>query len=255
MDLDTTIVYVVRSVVQDVAADGTATMEQVFESIRMDMKSPSFRTTYDSANKDAAAGASPMNMIGAMIGEAFVIVVSPTGVVQRVEGVDRLMEKLFKASSQNPAAAAAMQAMRSGFSDESMKQMLSQGFPRFPDRAVKVGESWSGESTADYPLLGKMTTITTLTLTGVRGQIANIATKLNQKVDPAQPAANPFGMTMKVGQSSGEGELLFDIAKGLQQRSTTRVTMSFSMSVPGAGGAAMNTENVSKSVISVEIVQ
>jgi len=97
MNVDTTMAQVVRSVVKDVAADGTATMEQVYESVRMDLNSPLARISVDSANKDAAADANPMNAaLGAMLGESFVIVVSPTGVVQKVEGLDWLMESVFK---------------------------------------------------------------------------------------------------------------------------------------------------------------
>jgi hypothetical protein len=255
MNVDTTMALVVRSVVKDVAADGTLTMEQVCESIRMDMNSPMARTAFDSANKDAAADANPMNAaLGAMIGESFVIVVSPAGVVQKVEGLDALMDKLSRTLPQNATSAAAMQAMRSSFSDESMKQTFSQSFARLPDRAVSIGESWTGESTTAIPVFGKATTTTTFTLTGVEGQIARIATKLNLKFDPMQAATSPAGMSVKVGESSGEGELLFDVAKGRHQRSTMRLTTSFSMSAPGPGGAATNMETVSTSVITVETV-
>jgi len=255
MNIETTMAQVIRSVVKDVAADGAVTVEQVYESIRMDINSPMARVTFDSANSDAAADVNPMNAtFRAIVGESFVIVVSPTGVVLKVEGVDRLMEKVFKTVPQGPAFTAAMQGMRNALSDESMKQTLSQGFARFPDRGVTVGESWSGESTMINPFLGKATTTTTSTLAGVEGQVATIATKLNLKYDSADAAANPMGMAIKVGESSGEGELLFDMAKGQHQRSTTRMTMSFSMSTPGPDGAAMTMETVSKSLITVEIV-
>ena len=255
LNLETTMVQVIRSLVKDVAADGSVTVEQVYESIRMDFSSPTAKMTFDSANKDATADPNPMIApLGAMVGESFVIVISPTGVVLKVEGVDRLMEKVFKSSPQSPTLTAAMQGMRNAFSDESMKQMLSQGFARFPDRAVTVGESWRGESTMNAPLLGKATTTTTSTLTGVDGQVAKIATKLNLKFDQADAAANPMGMAIRVGESSGEGELLFDIGRGQHQRSITGMTMSFSMSAPGPDGAAMTMETVSKSLMTIEIV-
>src|SRR5262245_5505176 len=53
MNIDTTMTQVVRSVVKDVAADGTVTMEQVYESIRMAIDSPMARMAFDSTNKDA----------------------------------------------------------------------------------------------------------------------------------------------------------------------------------------------------------
>jgi hypothetical protein len=256
MNVDTTMTQIVRNVVKDVAADGTVTLEQMYESVRIDTTSPMASTTFDSANKDVPANANPTNAaLGAIVGESFVIVVGPTGVVQKVEGLDRLMEKVFKTAPQNSPSAAAMQAMmRSSFSDESMKQTFSQGFAQFPDRAVTVGESWSGDTTASDPLFGRRTTRTTSTLTGVDGQLAKIATMLNLKFDQAPTAANPGGMAITVGDSSGEGELLFDVSKGQLQRSTTRMTMSFRMSGAGPGGAATNLETWLKSVLTVEIV-
>jgi len=183
-----------------------------------------------------------------------VIVINPTGAVQKVEGLDRLVDKLSKTLPQNPTSAAAMQAVRNSFSDESMKQTFSQGVARLPDRAVKVGDSWTHESTTTNPLFGKATTTTISTLTGVQDEIATIATKLDLKFDAVQAPSNPAGMAVKVGESRGEGDVLFDVANGRQQRSTTRMTMSFSVSAPGPGGAATNMETVSKSVITVEIV-
>jgi hypothetical protein len=61
------------------------------------------------------------------------------------------------------------------------------------------------------------------------GQIATIATKLELTFDAGQGAANLVGMAMKFGESSGEGELLFDMANGRTQRSTTRMTVAISV--------------------------
>jgi hypothetical protein len=85
-NIEMTIVQVARSAVKDVSTDGTATMEQIYESIRFDINSP-VATAFDSANR--AADANPMDAaLAAMVGESFVIVVSPTGVVQKVEGFE-----------------------------------------------------------------------------------------------------------------------------------------------------------------------
>src|SRR6185503_10534986 len=70
MNIDTTMTQVVRSVVKDVAADGSATIEHVYESIKMDIDSPMAKMAFDSANKDAAADSNQMNKtLGAMVGE------------------------------------------------------------------------------------------------------------------------------------------------------------------------------------------
>jgi hypothetical protein len=48
--------------------------------------------------------------------------------------------------------------------------------------------------------------------------------------------------------------VVFDLAKGVHQRSTTRMAMDFSMSGSGPDGTAMSMQTVSKSVVTVEIV-
>jgi Family of unknown function (DUF6263) len=258
MNIESTMTQVFRSLVQDVAADGTATIKQVIESVRMEANTPMAKMVFDSANKDAAAtpDANPMNSaFAAMVGEYFIIVVGPTGLVQKVEGMDRLMEKVFKTIPQNFASAAAVNAMKNSLTDESMKQTFSQSYVRFPDRPLQVGETWKNENTFSNPMFGQQTTSTASTLTAVEGQIAKVAIQLNVKFDPSASAANPMMMKMTPGESSGEGELLFDVAKGQYQRSTTRMTMAFSMSGSGPDGAALSMQTVSKSVVTVEIVQ
>jgi Family of unknown function (DUF6263) len=167
----------------------------------------------------------------------------------------RIMEKMFKTIPQDPASAAALNAIKSGLTDEAMKQMFGQGFSHFPDRPLKVGDTWSRDSTFSNPILGKQTTSTAATLTGVDGQLAKIAFKLIVKFDPSGAAANPMGMTVKLGDNSGDGEVVFDLAKGQHQRSTTRLAMDFSMSGSGPDGAALTMQTTSKSVVTVEIVQ
>jgi hypothetical protein len=195
MNVETTITQIIRGIVEDVAADGTATIKQVYESFKMEMNSPMANMAIDSANKDAAGpGGNPMNnMLSAIVGESFVTVIGPTGVVQKVEGIDRLMEKMLKNIPQTPASAAALNSMKSGFSDEAMKQMFGQGFSQFPDRPLKVGDTWSRDSTLANPMLGQQTTSTTATLTGVDGQLAKIALKLNVKFDRRVPQPIRWG--------------------------------------------------------------
>src|SRR5687768_13139914 len=69
MNVVTTMSQVVRSVVEDVAPDGTATIRQTYESVRMNMDSPMAKMAYDSAAKDAAGDPMMKDMFSAMIGE------------------------------------------------------------------------------------------------------------------------------------------------------------------------------------------
>jgi hypothetical protein len=222
------------------------------------------KMAYDSAAKDSATVASQdpimRDMFSAMVGESFVIVLSPTGAVQKVEGMGRLMEKAFKTLPQDPATAGMLNGLKNGFTDDAMRQTFSQGFAQFPDRPLKPGDTWSTEQTFNHPMFGAQTTSIVSTLSGVEGsgaaQIAKITTKIALKFDSAAPVTNPMGFTMKMGENSGDSELLFDVAKGRQQRATTRMTMAFTMSGAGPdGGAAISMQTLAKTVVTFELVQ
>lgn len=55
MTIDQSTTQVFRTVAEEIAADGTTTLRQVVESIKMDMSSPMFTTSFDSASPDGAA--------------------------------------------------------------------------------------------------------------------------------------------------------------------------------------------------------
>lgn len=262
MTVETSTSQVLRTMVDDVAADGTATLRYVYESARWEMKSPMGAMTYDTAANDPAT-ANPMTgmmkeMLSAMIGESFVIVMSPNGQVQKVEGMSRLMEKMFKSLPPDPSMAAMLEGLKSNLSDDGMRSAFAQSYSQFPDQPLKPGDTWDNQSTTTNPMIGRLTTTTVSTLKAVEAnaedRVARIATNLTIKPDQNTLATNPMGLKMQLGDSSGEGELIVDVVKGRLRRSTTRTTMPMTMSRPGPDGNAMNMQTLAKSIITVELV-
>ena len=86
---------IVRLVVESIATDGTATLQQTIESVKVEISSPQAKFSYDSTAATPAGGAQPMHFIdasmrgmyAAMIGEPITLVLSPQGDVQKVEGM------------------------------------------------------------------------------------------------------------------------------------------------------------------------
>jgi Family of unknown function (DUF6263) len=260
MTIDTLMSQVMKSVVEDIAADGTATIRQVYESVRMEVNSPMSKMAYDSTKKDnASADPTAQSMFSVMIGESFLLVLSPSGEVQKVDGMSRIMEKVFQNLPQDPAAAAMLNGMRNSFSDDAMRATLSQGFLRFPDRALKVGDTWDSQFSVKNPMIGGITTSVNATLKGFEGsgadQVAKIAMKLTMKPDSEAAATNPMGLTVKMGDGSGEGEMVFNVAKGRQQRAVNRMNTSLTMSGSGPDGSVMNMQTLVKATVTLELVQ
>jgi len=261
--VETNMSQVLRTTVDDVAADGTATLHYVYESARWEMKSPMGAMTYDTAASNPAAGnptAGPMKeILSALIGESFVVVISPNGQVQKVEGMNRLIEKVFKSVPADPSAAAMLDGLKNNFSDDAIRGVFGQGYSQLPDRPLKPGDTWDGQWTTTNLIVARSTTRTLFTLKAVEAnagaQVARIITNLTTKRDQNTGAINPMGLKMQFGDGSGEGELIFNVTKGRLERSTTRTTMQIEMSAPGPDGNAMTTHTLVKGLSTIELLQ
>jgi hypothetical protein len=254
---------VLKSSVQDVGADGTMTVQTTFESFKTSMTSPMATMAYDSANPDA--GTDPMSamlkkVFTDFVGASFTMVISPTGEVQKVEGFTKLADKMFSNLPQEPAAANMMNGFKASLSDDAMRTMFSQTFVALPGRPVKPGDSWNGQFVSKNPMLGALVTSVKATLKSVEAsagdQVATIATALAIKQDPksATAASNPLGLPTQVGDSSGEGEMFFNVTKGRLQKSTTRVLLPMTMSGPGPDGSQVNMKMNVKSTLTMELM-
>jgi len=263
MAIDQSTTQTIRWVADEVAADGTTTLRQVFESVKMEMNSPMFAMSYDSAKPDA--GDNPMSamlkgVMAPLIGESFTLVMAPTGEVQKVEGLSKLTEKMFQSLPQDPAAAGILDGLKANLSDDSMRSTFMQTFAQFPNKPIKSGDSWNTQVSVGNPMLGGLITSTTSTLKSVEGEgsnrIATIVTSSAIKQDPSKPPqANPMGLTMQMGNGVGDGEQVFEAGTGRFRGSTTHITMPMTMSGTGPDGTALSMKTSVKTTTTVELVQ
>ena len=249
-------VQVVRVSVDD-AGPESATLRMTFESVRMEVATPMTKMIFDSA---ADKPSNPLGMtISAMIGESITLVVAPAGNVIKVEGMSRIFDKMAKALPQSPAAnAQVLGQLRASLGDEAFSSMFSQGFAQFPDRPLKPGDSWSHAINVSVPIVGTISTATTSTLKAIEvsagASIARIATLIVLKQD-ANAATGLSGMTVKLADGTGEGEVLFDISKGRVQKTSNKTDMPMSMSMTGPDGTQITTQGVNRTTMTMEIVE
>ena len=254
---------VFKMTVDNIAADGTVTLSQMFESMRTDITSGGGQVSFDAAKPDPSAAPpeqAVQKLFAAMLNEPFTVTLTPTGRVIKIEGFTRVMDKMFAAAPpSDPQTAGAIQQMRATLSDEQMMSMFSQGFPEFPARPVKAGETWATETTVKNPALGALLMSTSLALAAVEGtapsRVAKITTKVKMERDPKSPAPQgPMGMKAEMGVANGEGETLFDIGKGRLQRATTSINIPISMSGTGPDGSAFNMRSAANSTVTIELI-
>ena len=261
MNINQSTTQVVRTTVEEVTADGTTTLRQGIESVKMEMASPIFNMNYDSAKP--VDDSNPLNamlkaVFSGIVGESFTLVMAPTGEIQKVEGLSKIAENVFKNIPNDPAAAGVIDSLKASLSDEGMRSMLGQTFAQFPKRPLKVGETWKTDLTSTNPMLGTITTTVTSTLKAIEGEgtnrVARIATSMVMKPDATKPAApNAMGLTVKMGDTTAEGEQLFEVGSGRLRRSNVLVNLPMTMSGAGPDGSPLAMTTHVKGTTTVEL--
>jgi len=261
--LDSTLTQVFRTVVEDVAADGTATLEQVIESVRMDLNTPLGRIVFDSESNGGDIGSSSMALAmshayRAMIGQPVRMVVSPTGAVSKINGLTRLMERVLDAQPNDRVMPELLDGFRNAFSDDTARDMVGWGVALFPDRPLRPGDTWQDHLKATVPGVGATTTLREWTLRGVESasgvSTARLAARVTIARDPSAPEPALGPVPMLIGESSGESDVLFDLSRGRLQRVTTSLAMPMTMSLPGRDNSRADMEIRIASTLTLEVI-
>jgi hypothetical protein len=258
MTLTMSLGQVVKMAVEDVAADGTATLRATFESAKMEMATPMGTVKYDSAAPAAATGDPMTDALGkamqALIGASVTLTVTPIGKVPTLQGMEELTAKLKQAIGEE-AAMAGLDAM---FSNESMISSFGQNFVALPDKPTKAGDSWQSELKIANPM-APMVSSMTYTLKAIENtggaQIARISTTATIKAagagkpNPAMPM-----MKVDVGTGSENGEVIFDARLGRLRKAVFNTTTPMTMSMDAPDGTAMSMQSTTKSVLTIELI-
>ena len=256
-------IQVLRMTVEKVAPDGSVTLRETFESVRVEQNNPMGKTVFDStvpANPDQAA--SPIDpVMNAMVGESITIVMAPDGKVTKVEGMSRIMEKAFGSLPQNPLLTQLLGELKATMSDEAMATTLGQGFAAFPNRALKSGDTWTSQADVNTPIIGVMTTSTAYTLKSLESTngvaTARIAQTQTMKQGGQAPASalNALGMNMKLGDSKSQGEILFDVTRGRLQKSSVDSDMSMTMSLENSPAGSLTMTASVRTTMLMELLE
>jgi hypothetical protein len=253
-----------RLTVNDVAADGTATLSMTFESNRMEVSSPMGTMVYDSTAPDPKAASDPAmgamaKLAGAMIGETITVVMTPTGAVHKIEGMSRIAEKIVKEFPQDPSAGGMMQALKTTLSDEAMRSTLEQNFVQFPANAVTPGQTWTRQFAMTNPVVGTLRASVTSTFKGLETtdgrELARVATSVTIK--PETPGGMPgvMGMTVQIGDGTAEGDVQFDVKRGRMHHTMLKSILPMSMSMTAPDGSPVNIDGVVKNTTTVSLVE
>ena len=244
-----------------VAPDGTATLRQSIEGVSMEVNGPGGRTSYDSA-KPPPVDADPRLLAmaktyGGMVGEAISVTMAPNGAIKRIDGSARIVDKLMADLPRDPMAGGLAQGIKAMLSEDALRSSLEQSFSRMPDAVVRIGDSWTAQHSMGADAVGKIVGTSTFTLKAIEGTGAAAVARIGVSLALKQEAVPPAGasMVVKLGDSRGEGELLFNVPKGAVQRNTMRTEMPSTMTMRGPNGSPETMQSSTKTTMTMELIK
>jgi hypothetical protein len=158
------------------------TISSTYKSFKMYMKMPQAEIDVDTDKPadEAADATNPMAMVGkvfrAIKGKSFVIKVDNEGTVISVEGFEDIVNSMVESISMNEQMQEALRAsLKDQFSGQSIKDQFGPVFNIFPNKEVKVGDSWDKSYSTGGKTPAKYTT--TYTVKSIDGDNVSMTTK------------------------------------------------------------------------------
>ncbi|MFC6099289.1 DUF6263 family protein [Olivibacter domesticus] len=145
-------------------------IKTTYQNILIDTQTPQGNISYDSKKKDNAD--SPLKNIGNMVGKSFTMHASAEGEVTQIKGMQEIVNSIG-------GDATTKQLLKQQFSDSAFINMMNMALNIYPNKEMKIGESWQKISTAEMAGMMKMNTQNTYTLKSLEKDNAIIAVQSN----------------------------------------------------------------------------
>lgn len=230
-----TMTFDIRYDVQQVSAEGIATVKATYIRTASTLKSMGLETFYDSAG----GGTPPKEfaVLASFVGKGFTMELARDGSVRSVSGMTEMIESMRKDLVMDEEGKEQfIKAMKNMASDESIRDMMEGNFAMFPLTPVAIGESWT--RTLRASMMFPVEEENTWTLKSVEGNKATL--EVTSLIRPAgeKTEVDLFGTMVDVkleGTQSGTATL--DLDSGWTLSSTIYQNVDGSMTPLGQSGA------------------
>lgn len=230
----------------DSTSDGGAKLTFVFDRVVQEFNSPMMEGAFDS-DQPGGEDANPMlaGPFTALLGGKFQITLGPDGQIKECSGMKEVLEKVQDASPGNPM----VQQLENELSDERGKVSYGEAyFMLYPNKEVKVGETWKKTHRDTLPRVAKVVTHYEYTLDRLSEEagrkVAVITYKTTMEKDPdAKSDDGPgfFGENPII-KGTGNGTATYDIERGLVVKQVSNRHVTIEGSPPAAGKAKPKKE-------------
>lgn len=213
--------------VKSVSADGVAELSQTVDRVRTRIEGAGQSSTFEFDSdakqepRDGPIAAQLVPLLKTLVGAEFTYKMSELGELSDIKVPESLLESVRLANSGGG---------KSVFSDEGMKNLVTQSGLSLPGDSVEPGETWSHQDKVPLPLLGTMIMDKTYRLKGTdEAAHRRVDIELDTRVT-IQPAAEA-GIVLKITSQDGKGAFSFDRDRGrvVASRVEDRLVMSLSV--------------------------
>jgi hypothetical protein len=196
------------------------------EGVKMDIEITGQKIRYDSTMDKAGQGNPLDEFFKALVGAEFELTISPQMKIIKIEGRDKLINKMITASPQMKPI------LNQILDDEALARMCDLTFGAVPTKAVKKGEAWGPEvRILSMVSIGSYKTASLYTFEGLEGKLYKI--KLRFSLNYTPPGANaagnlPFKIIAegtKLTSKDATGIILFDNEKHRLDSSTLKLEL------------------------------
>lgn len=229
-EISQTIGTLFKYAVQDVAADGTASIDVTYDAVTFKQDGPKGVIEYDSANPPKTLH--PMTAgFAALVGQGFSMKMSSMGEVKEVTGVEALIDKMVAALPVPDGAAkeAMEKTLKEQFGPEALKARMQTAAATYPREAMGVGGTWvqTLKLTKGFPMMVE----NVYTLTARKDGIATI--RITSKVSSLDMGGSKITYRFSGTQ---EGTQKIDEVTGWLIEMVIRQDLSGEMRIEGAPG-------------------
>jgi hypothetical protein len=228
INISTKMQFDFKQEVKSITSAGDFVVESQYARIAMTVDGMGQKISYDSDNKDTSGSEiikTYTKTFSSIIGKKFQVTMTPKGKVKEIKGLKEII-----AAMKNGSDESTQRILEGTFDEKKLASNFESSYHIFPDNPVKVGETWTQQSSVEsmFPIDIK----TVYTLKEVKNGIAKIASSgdMNMKKDDFETN----GMKMKIdftGTYAGTYEM--DVNTGMSKRGAVIMPMKGTMEMMG----------------------
>jgi len=217
-----------RWMVRDVDAEGKASLAQSISRVRTRIESPVGAFEFDSnAEKDPAgpAGAVLGPLLRSLVGTEFLFKMSPRGEISDIKVPEKVVEAIKKTGPLGGGAGM--------FSEDGMKNMISEMGLTLPNEDLNKGKEWSSESKTSMPQVGVLSRTKTYQYQGAEAKDAKSLERIDQTTKVVMQPDPKSNVDIKINEQKSEGRFYFDNARGYINESnlSENIKMTFKIKI------------------------